>query len=89
MHSAIMKLRSGTGIPGRTYDSEKEIDRTLTGSGLTRRLLFWGAAFQASWMMVSTEMHRAIRPPGLGSGSIAMMRFGEICGIPDGSARGA
>ena len=46
---AMMKLRSAAGVAGPTYDTEEEIYRTLTGSGLTRRQLFWGAALILFW----------------------------------------
>lgn len=46
---AMMKLRSAVGITGHTYDTEEEIYRTLTGSGLTRGQLFSGAALILFW----------------------------------------
>ncbi len=49
LHAAMSKLRSAAGVTGRTYDTEEEIYRTLTGSGLTRRQLFWGAALILFW----------------------------------------
>lgn len=48
-HLAMTKLRSAAGITGPSYDTEEEIYRTLTGSGLTRRQLFWGAALILFW----------------------------------------
>jgi hypothetical protein len=45
----MMKLRSAAGVTSPAYDTEEEIYRTLTGSGLTRRQLFWGAALILFW----------------------------------------
>jgi hypothetical protein len=46
---AMLKLRSAAGITSPAYDTEEEIYRTLTGSGLTRRQLFWGAVLILFW----------------------------------------
>lgn len=54
-HSAMRKLRSAAAIAGPTYDTEEELEplyRTLTGSGLTRRQLFWGAVLILFWFIM-------------------------------------
>lgn len=52
LHAAVMRLRSAAGVAGRTHDVEEErlaVYRALTGSGLTRRQLFWGAVLILFW----------------------------------------
>src|SRR5689334_8854439 len=49
----MMKLRSAAAVAEPTYHGEEEplepVYRTLTGSGLTPRPLFWGAALILFW----------------------------------------